>query len=273
LSRCARCAAPAASSGGGGGGSGGGGSDGGAYVGAPIDVPARFVPGLADAMVCDAPPLVARAPAAVEVSLDGQYFTHDRVVYMPLDTLSVLAVSPASGPVDGGTAVRLSARGLRGATKLRCRFGNATVVASWDDETFGDSAAAEAAGGLRCVAPAWDGLDELDAALLSSLRSSLNTSQAAVDAHGQPAAAAPAWPGLPTTAAVEVSANGEDFSRGGPRGVRFTYVQPLPTAAVTSTRLRLPGWLARQRCSFSRRRRCTQSSGRRAPVGLGWGQG
>ena len=197
--------------------------------GATVEVPASTDPATRGTLVCIAPPLPARTDAIVTVSLDGQYYTSDAVAYTPLEHLATVHVSPSSGPIGGGTHVSVKATGLRGASVLRCRFGNETVIATWDP-AFYSEAEAEAAGALVCTVPPLT-LD-VDAATLASLGESLNASRIVYDAAGEPVPPPP-WPGLPMQVPVEVSANGEDYGRAtGDDVIAYTYIQPMPTYAI-----------------------------------------
>jgi hypothetical protein len=190
------------------------------------------VDGEANTLQCDAPPLPALAAVAVTVSLDGQYYTNTNqsgVLFMPLDELAARTVLPSSGPAHGGTSVQVRANGLRGASELRCRFGNTSVVAQWDASAYGSLEGAVAAGALACAVPPL-ALD-LDVSLLASLDASLNTTGVVVDGASAPRV----WPGLPLAVSVEVSANGAEYSHAAPSArVLFTYHQPPPNNGLTA---------------------------------------
>jgi hypothetical protein len=87
--------------------------------------------------------IVTSALGSVDVTLNGRQFTASGLPFMYFGTPVVSAVSPACGPVIGGTIVRVTGYHLRDGSAYRCRFGAVTVNASVD----------ETASEVRCVAP------------------------------------------------------------------------------------------------------------------------
>ena len=83
-------------------------------------------------------------------------------------------VSPASGPLGGGTLVRISGSNYEGGSDYRCRFGGSTSDANLPNGT--DKASYDAASGsVRCFAPPSSGPG--DTVVNSSLWISLNAQQ------------------------------------------------------------------------------------------------
>ena len=80
----------------------------------------------------------------VEVNMQGQQFTDDGVQY-EYQEVSLLGVSPVSGPVKGGTLLLLSGMQLHASesTGLYCMFGWETLV----------EASFEHTGLVRCTSP------------------------------------------------------------------------------------------------------------------------
>ena len=97
---------------------------------------------------CVAPPLASTAPVSVLVSFNGQNYAgaSDGLHWTSLETLVVLSLTPSSGPVMGGTVIKVLTQGVDATGDLRCRFGGKVVTAQ---VSVGD-----APGTLLCVVPA-----------------------------------------------------------------------------------------------------------------------
>ena len=100
----------------------------------------------------------ARLP--VEVSFNGQQYSHDgrEVVYHASPKLS--SAAPAGRPVHGGSAVLVRGGGLHGGTEYLCRFGPLVVAATFHP----------ASETVVCVSPPWEG----DVSTVAHLRVALN---------------------------------------------------------------------------------------------------
>lgn len=101
-------------------------------------------------IVCTSPPRddTDTSQVAVEVTSNSLDWTSSGVLFTYLPPVEVLAVSPKTGPLSGGTAVHVSGSGLEDAAAaggmLSCRFGRSVV-----------SAAVTGGGGVAlCVSPA-----------------------------------------------------------------------------------------------------------------------
>ena len=84
-------------------------------------------------MRCRTPPLLAGAPVLVEISLNGQTFTDSSIAadgtsvasnfrFMPYGVPLVSSVSPALGPVHGGTLLEVRGLNFADGSDYRCRF-------------------------------------------------------------------------------------------------------------------------------------------------------
>ena len=68
-------------------------------------------------------PARAPGPVAVEVTTNGADFTDDGVLFHAMPPPVIWATSPPSGPLRGGTRVRITGQHLGFGDQLRCRFG------------------------------------------------------------------------------------------------------------------------------------------------------
>jgi hypothetical protein len=81
--------------------------------------------------------------AALRVSNNGVQFSDSTASFKFVPSLVLSDVSPSTGSVLGGTAVKISINNLPFSGSLRCRFGNASVLAAYVDMNH-----------LSCVSPA-----------------------------------------------------------------------------------------------------------------------
>ena len=88
-------------------------------------------------------PVFAQGRVPVEVTLNGHDFTADATMYEFKPATHVLSISPQSGPVTGGTTVKIRASNVVFSGHLKCRFGSHDVPASFVSATE-----------LACVSPA-----------------------------------------------------------------------------------------------------------------------
>jgi hypothetical protein len=98
--------------------------------------------------------LTAAAAEPLELSRNGQRFTQQALFDQRADVHglrlrlyappNVTRLAPATGPLGGGTQVSVDGHGHAAGVDYRCRFGNATVPATFDEHA-----------GLGCTAPAW----------------------------------------------------------------------------------------------------------------------
>ena len=109
--------------------------------GADAVVPAVSVPD-ATTVLCQAPSHKA-GEVTVEVTMNNVDFTSDGVRFTYGAAVAVHAVSPYSGPVSGGTVVRVHGEHFTADAALACRFGDASV----------SPAVFESEGVVSCVAP------------------------------------------------------------------------------------------------------------------------
>ena len=81
----------------------------------------------------------------VEVSLNGQDFTADGLVFQYRPTPVVSTLRPAFGPVSGGTLVTVQGSALTNSGSLACSFGGAVVPGRWSTDAS-----------ITCISPlAW----------------------------------------------------------------------------------------------------------------------
>ena len=92
--------------------------------------------------------LLPHALASFEVSLNGHDFTRASHAFQYHSEPQPLQMSPPVGPLSGGTTVRVSGRHLGLGSNYTCRFGNATVPATFD------ASAAPGGDAISCVSPA-----------------------------------------------------------------------------------------------------------------------
>ena len=98
----------------------------------------RFGTVLAAATVHGSDSLACESPAAVEgsvslqISLNGQQFTANSDQFTVHGRPAVASLSPSSGPVEGGTLVRVSGVALASVSVYRCRFGEAEALATYN---------------------------------------------------------------------------------------------------------------------------------------------
>ena len=107
--------------------------------GALTPVAARWIS--ATVLMCDAP-AAAAGPAAIAVSNNAVDFTTTTAAFAYLPRPAVSAVVPSSGAAVGGTRVQVHGSGFAFGRALACRFGLASVAASFVNETL-----------VTCVAP------------------------------------------------------------------------------------------------------------------------
>ncbi len=76
------------------------------------------------------PPPHPAGTVAVDVSVNGQQYTHSSITFEFQDVIVGTSLSPRTGPVYGGTTVVIHNAGAQfHTTETRCRFGNQTVIA------------------------------------------------------------------------------------------------------------------------------------------------
>lgn len=85
---------------------------------------------LPDTLRCKSPPGSARLASMVELSPNAQQFSSDTVRFTYYVTLRVSALSPTSGPLEGGTRLEIAGSGFFATPELRCRFANANFAAT-----------------------------------------------------------------------------------------------------------------------------------------------
>ena len=68
---------------------------------------------------------------ALELSLDGMHFSATSTQVSCVDAPSNVSISPASGPIRGGTSVEVSGSGIPAAAGIACRFGARRTAAVW----------------------------------------------------------------------------------------------------------------------------------------------
>eukprot|EP00762_Andalucia_godoyi_P003604 ANDGO_00631.mRNA.1 hypothetical protein GUITHDRAFT_146773 len=92
-------------------------------------------------VLCIAP---AQSPTTVPVSVASnlQFFPASTVSFSFIDSWNVTALSPAFGPVSGGTLVNVSGTGFSSGTAWSCSFGSVVVNASRISDSL-----------LRCITP------------------------------------------------------------------------------------------------------------------------
>ena len=74
-------------------------------------------------------PSVGEQP--LELSLDGMHFSATSTQVSCVDAPSNVSISPASGPIRGGTSVEVSGSGIPAAAGIACRFGARRTAAVW----------------------------------------------------------------------------------------------------------------------------------------------
>ena len=159
----------------------------------------------------------------------------------------MLAVHPSSGPVGGGTEVRVVARGVASGTSFSCRFGNETVPALLEP-TLPPYDALDSAATLVCEAPsallnlsgvpfpqpnATNTTNATSPITRATRLATDGTNGTNATIEDLPSTWAPSWapsaywPPLPLRAFVEVSANGVEYSASA-APLEFRYHEPLP---------------------------------------------
>ena len=84
----------------------------------------------AETVACDAPPRDANGDVVVQLSIDGGHaYATSRAVFAYVATPTVLGLSPANGPRDGGTSVAVLGRDFAPSIDLSCRIGGADDAA------------------------------------------------------------------------------------------------------------------------------------------------
>ena len=94
----------------------------------------RTVPGVlggANEVHCAAPRSVEDGLVPVRVTLNGVDFSSDKVVYARGTPVSVHALSPPNGILEGGTQVTIRGDGFDDVRNISCRFGGTPVPASF----------------------------------------------------------------------------------------------------------------------------------------------
>lgn len=105
------------------------------------DVPATFVAG--DELWCVAPPTMEPTYENLEVTLNGNDFTSDGILFRYTLTPIVLSITPDSGRAGGGTAVLIEGVNFVDSVELTCQFGSSMVSRQWISSTM-----------VQCVSPA-----------------------------------------------------------------------------------------------------------------------
>ncbi len=156
------------------------------------------------ALACSTPPETLPAgDIALEVALNGQQFSNASLLLVSYPPPTLHSLSPASGPLEGGTTVVLAASGLNPGVHFQCRFvppaaanASAVVVPATPRARADDAEAAAAA------------VDELICRT--------------------PAATNAAW----GVTQVQASLNGQQFT---PGGIGFEYYPPLVVSGFSPT--------------------------------------
>ena len=84
-----------------------------------------------DSIACESPAAVEGA-VSLQISLNGQQFTANSDLFTVHGRPAVALLSPSSGPVAGGTLVRVSVGTFASVGMYRCRFGEAEALASYN---------------------------------------------------------------------------------------------------------------------------------------------
>ena len=111
-----------------------------------VEVPA--LPAFPAALHCISPNTTAAGAVPLEVTLNGQQFSFDGVLFTFVSQLRVSSVSPSLGPYAGNTSILVQAAGLDGGSAYRCRFSSAS-----SDSVDVDATYERAHARLRCVSP------------------------------------------------------------------------------------------------------------------------
>ncbi|CAM9095296.1 unnamed protein product [Chrysoparadoxa australica] len=80
---------------------------------------------------CEAPAAPAAGQVAVEVTVNGVDYTHHGYQFTYLDLMLVESMSPARGPITGGSQVQVRGANFSDSDSWSCGFGSEVVPAQW----------------------------------------------------------------------------------------------------------------------------------------------
>jgi hypothetical protein len=134
-------------------------------------------------IVCVSPPAGASTGFAassikVDISMSGETdsFTDIGVLFQYDDDVTIQSLHPASGPVTGGTLIKVIGGPFQNRDEIICRFGNKDVIATYHDENE-----------VSCVSPIFGWVDEVQRVSVFSMATSpeIQTISATVDEYNE----------------------------------------------------------------------------------------
>ena len=132
-------------------------------------------------MICTSPPSSKsgfESSIEVDISLSGEMelFTDIGVIFQYDADVRIHSVHPSSGPVTGGTLVKLHGGQFQNRGEIICRFGNSDVVATYHDDNE-----------ISCIAPIFGWVDEVQRVSVFSMANSpeIQTITATVDDYNE----------------------------------------------------------------------------------------
>ena len=134
-------------------------------------------------IVCVSPPSAGSitgfaSSIKVDVSESGEIdsFTDIGVIFQYDDDVTIKSIHPASGPVTGGTLIKVLGGQFQNRDEIICRFGEKDVIATYHDE-----------GEVSCVSPIFGWVEEVQRVSVFSMASSpeIQTISATVDDYNE----------------------------------------------------------------------------------------
>ncbi len=132
-------------------------------------------------IICASPPSSSTGFASsikVDVSMSGDVdlFTDIGVIFQYDTDVTIKSLHPASGPVTGGTLVKVHGGPFHHRDEIICRFGEKDVIATYHDENE-----------VSCVSPLFGWVNEVQRVSVFSMANSpeIQTISATVDDHNE----------------------------------------------------------------------------------------
>lgn len=132
-------------------------------------------------IICASPPSSSTGFASsikVDVSMSGDVhsFTDIGVIFQYDTDVTIKSLHPASGPVTGGTLVKVHGGPFQNRGEIICRFGEKDVIATYHDENE-----------VSCVSPLFGWVNEVQRVSVFSMANSpeIQTISATVDDHNE----------------------------------------------------------------------------------------
>ena len=132
-------------------------------------------------IICVSPPssstgLASSIKVDISMSGDAHSFTDIGVIFQYDADVMIKSLHPASGPVTGGTLVKVHGGPFQNRDEIICRFGDKDVIASYHDENE-----------VSCISPLYGWVDEVQRVSVFSMANSpeIQTISATVDNHNE----------------------------------------------------------------------------------------